>query len=80
VISALEEEGAAVTVLWTVGLFETFVSGPLARGILGYVNIFDHFDQFSKGIVDTRPVVYYLSLTVLCLFITVKIVESRKWR
>ena len=69
-----------LTIIWTVGLFETFASGSLAQGILGYINIFDHFDQFSKGIVDTRPVVYYLSTTALCLFLTAKVVESRKWR
>jgi ABC-2 type transport system permease protein len=70
-----------VTMLWTVGIFKTFVAGTTAQGFFSYVSILDHFfDSFSKGIVDTRPLVYYLSSTVLCLFLTVKVVESRKWR
>ena len=70
-----------ITVLWTVGIFKSFVAGTLTQGFFSYVNILDHFfDSFSKGIVDTRPLVYYLSRTVLCLFLKVKVVESRKWR
>ncbi|MDD5557935.1 MAG: ABC transporter permease [bacterium] len=70
-----------ITVIWSVGIFRTFVSGPLAQGVFGYVSILDHFyEGFGRGIVDTRPVVYYASATVLFLFLTVKVVESRKWR
>lgn len=69
-----------ITVVWTIGLFEMFVSGSLAQGIIGHVNIFEHFEGFSRGIVDTRPLIYYLSATALCLFLTVKVVEARKWR
>lgn len=69
-----------ITVLWTVGVFRSFVQGGLAQGLFSYLNIFDHFDHFNKGIIDTRPIVYYISGTILCLFLTVKIVESHKWR
>jgi len=70
-----------ITVLWTLGIFRSFTTGTLVQGFLSYVNILDHFfESFSKGIVDTRALAYYVSSTVLCLFLTVKIVESRKWR
>lgn len=69
-----------ITTLWIVGIFENLVAGELAKGIFSYVSIFEHFDSFSKGIVDTRPLVYYVSTTVLCLFLTVRVVESQKWR
>jgi ABC-2 type transport system permease protein len=69
-----------ITTLWIVGIFENLVSGALAKGIFSYLSVFQHFDGFSKGIVDTRPLVYYLSVTVLCLFLTVRVVESQKWR
>jgi len=69
-----------VTVIWIVGVFESLVSGPLAKGIFSYLRVFQHFDGFSKGIVDSRPLVYYLSSAALCLFLTVRVVESQKWR
>ncbi len=70
-----------ITVLWTLGIFKSFAAGTLAQGFFSYVNILDQFfEGFSKGIVDTRVLVYYVSSIVLCLFLTVKLVESRKWR
>jgi ABC-2 type transport system permease protein len=40
-----------------------------------------HFDRtFTLGRVDTRPVVLYVSMTLFCLFLTVRSLESRRWR
>lgn len=44
---------------------------------LDYLQIMEHFEDFSKGVVDTRPVVYYLSGTALILGISALIVESK---
>lgn len=53
---------------------------PGMKDVYSYVNIIDHIGWgFSQGIVDTRNVVYYLSLLFLSLFVTVRVVESRKW-
>jgi ABC-2 type transport system permease protein len=45
-----------------------------------YLNLFDHMDDFARGVVDTRPVVLLLSLTGLFLFLTLGVVQSRRWR
>jgi hypothetical protein len=46
-----------------------------------YVSVPLHFQQdFSRGIVDTRHLILYLSVTVFCLFLTVRSLESRRWR
>jgi hypothetical protein len=37
-------------------------------------------EQFARGVVDSRALVYHLSLTFLFLFLTWKVVESRRWR
>ncbi|MFO0973046.1 MAG: ABC transporter permease [Phycisphaerae bacterium] len=50
------------------------------RSVLGYVNVLGHFDEFSKGLLDTRSIVFLLSLTVLFLFLSVKVLESKRWR
>lgn len=40
-----------------------------------------HFDRaFTRGQLDTRPVILYGSLTLFCLFLTVRSLESRRWR
>src|SRR5262249_15724220 len=40
-----------------------------------------HFDRaFTRGVIDTRPLVLYLSVTVFCLFLTVRSLEARRWQ
>jgi hypothetical protein len=36
--------------------------------------------DFARGVIDTRPVVFYASFTVLFLFLTHKVIESRRWK
>jgi ABC-2 type transport system permease protein len=35
---------------------------------------------FSRGIIDTRPIVLYVSMTVVVLMLTYQAFQSRKWR
>ena len=51
-----------------------------ARLYLGVVSIQNHFQDFSRGIVKVAPVTFYLSSIWLCLFLTVRALEARKWR
>jgi ABC-type transport system involved in multi-copper enzyme maturation permease subunit len=40
-----------------------------------------HFTRaFTRGIIDTRPIVLYISTTLFCLFLTVRSLESRRWQ
>ena len=39
-----------------------------------------YFRDFAKGMLDTRGLVYFISGTVLFLFLSVKSLESRRWR
>ncbi len=48
--------------------------------VLFYFNLFKQMEDFTRGAVDTRTVVFYASLTVLFLFLTLRVVESRRWK
>ncbi len=56
-----------------------FPGGPVGE-LVRAVSAFDHMEDFARGIVDVRPVVLYLSGAVWALFVTTRVVESRKWR
>jgi ABC-2 type transport system permease protein len=65
----------------------TFVVDQLARWrggnwrlVLGYVNVLARFEDFSKGFLDSRSLLFFLTGTVLFLFLTIKVLESRRWR
>lgn len=50
------------------------------RAVCAYVNIFGHFTDFTKGILDTSSLVFFLSGIVFFLFLATKVLESRRWR
>ncbi len=55
-------------------------SGPTIGPILSYLSITRHFDDFAKGVLDTKHIVYYLSFIAFGLFLTLKSVDSERWR
>ncbi len=54
--------------------------GPTTAAVLNFLSITQHLDDFAKGIIDTRHVIYYLSFIGFCLFLTLKSVDSERWR
>ena len=48
--------------------------------VLSYFNIFEQMQDFSRGTVDIKAVVFYASLTFFFLFLTLRVVESRRWK
>jgi ABC-type transport system involved in multi-copper enzyme maturation permease subunit len=56
-------------------------TGGLPYRILAYISVPLHFrSDFTRGIIDTGHVVLYGSVAVFCLFLTVRSLESRRWR
>lgn len=64
---------------WIVGWFAE-TAGPTIGPITSWLSITEHFDDFSKGIIDTKHVLYYLSLITFGLFLTAKSVDTERWR
>lgn len=77
VVSALTSFGLLLT-LWVIG-FLSNRGGKLGE-ILAYLSLTEHFEDFARGIVSLNHAIYYLSFTAVCLFATVKSIESSKWR
>jgi ABC-2 type transport system permease protein len=55
-------------------------AGPTTREIVNYLSITQHFDDFTRGVIDTKHLVYYLSFITFGLFLTAKSVDSERWR
>ena len=70
---------AVFLMLWVINWISTFV-GPTTQTVLQYLSITEHFDDFAKGIIDTKHVIYYLSFMAFGLFLTAKSVDSERWR
>jgi ABC-2 type transport system permease protein len=48
--------------------------------VLNYVSIITHMENFSKGILDLKDAVFYVTFIFLALFLTVRQMESLRWR
>jgi len=64
---------------WVVGWGAEFAGGNL-RGVLQYLSIGDHLDGFTRGLIDTKDLVYYLTGVALALFLTLRSLESKRWK
>ncbi|MDO8750645.1 MAG: ABC transporter permease subunit [Dehalococcoidia bacterium] len=69
-----------ITLLFTVvDRVSTLLTGMVAT-ILEQLSLTSHFDAFSRGVIATNDVTYYLILTFVFLFLATRALESRRWR
>jgi ABC-2 type transport system permease protein len=50
------------------------------RELTYYFSTIEHMGEFSRGLFDTRPVVFYLSMTLFTLFLTFHVFQYRRWK
>lgn len=78
---------AIVSLAIGIGLFMlsylaiSMAGGPQWRAqLFAHVGLIEHMKDFARGVVDTRPVIFYLTFTFFFLYLTLKVVESRRWK
>ena len=71
---------AVLAVLYFVGSIASVAPGYAASGdTVSFVSLQTRYQAFARGLVDSRAVVYFLSITILCLLVSFRSLESRKW-
>ncbi len=78
IVSAILTFGALL--LFYVLGWASYSAPGIWKDVLNYVSIFQHFDDMTKGILDTKDLVYYLSFAFFGLFLTHSVIQSRRWR
>jgi ABC-2 type transport system permease protein len=69
-----------IGMLFVLGLMEYVSSQSGLKEFFGYINVWAHMEDFSKGIVDTRRLVYYVTMMVLGLFVAIKTFQLKRIR
>jgi ABC-2 type transport system permease protein len=70
-----------VLMLWFLPILgETGLGDSAVVKSLTYLGLSDHYMNFGEGIIDSRDVIYFLSLTFGSLFLATRIIETRRWR
>jgi ABC-2 type transport system permease protein len=70
---------AVFLLLWVVDWIGPAL-GPSAEDVFKYLSMTGHLDDFIKGVIDTKHVVYYLSIIIFGLFLTARSVDTERWR
>ena len=65
--------------LWLLSWFTAFDSGAFSQ-VINYLSIVTHMENFSKGVIDSKDIVFYLSMIFFSLFLTQRSMESLRWR
>jgi ABC-2 type transport system permease protein len=63
---------------WLLSYSITFVSAGFGR-FIAYIAINEHFECLAKGVLDSEDIIYYLGLTMLFLFLSLRSMESKQW-
>jgi ABC-2 type transport system permease protein len=67
-----------IILIFFAGVFKDFATATPTREALTYLNLLEHMDDFSRGIVDTRRIVYVASAVVFFLFLSARTLEANK--
>src|SRR5215510_12898642 len=65
--------------LWVINWIASFM-GPTTQTVLNYLSITDHLDDFTRGVIDTKHLVYYISFISFGLYLTMRSVDTERWR
>lgn len=66
--------------IFSLSFISYFIDFQTLKSFLDYINIMESMMKFSQGIFDTRPVVYFSSLIVFFLYLSVRMLDSQRWR
>ncbi len=70
---------AVCLLLWVLDWVSAYETAAWAK-VSFLLSVLTHFEPFSKGVIDTKDVMYYLSMIFLGLFLTARSMESIRWR
>jgi ABC-2 type transport system permease protein len=65
--------------LWVISWASSLDNSVFSQ-VMAYLSINDHLESFAKGVLDSKDIIFYLSLSVLGLFLTGRALESIRWR
>jgi len=65
--------------LWVMEWVSGYETAAWAK-VLAYLSIVSHFESFSKGVLDTKDIIYYFSVIFFGLFLTARSLDSLRWR
>lgn len=70
---------AVCLLLWVFDWVTAYDTSGWAK-VLSYISVVTHFETFAKGVLDTKDIIFYVSMIFFGLFLTARSMESLRWR
>ena len=64
--------------MWYIGIAADFLPEAAAR-VIGFFSLSQYFPDFIRGIIDTRAIIYYVSVTALFLYLAIRSLDNSRW-
>ena len=72
--------GFAISLLLFVLNWVSEFGSSVTERVIGYFSVQAHFESFSKGVLDSKDIIFYVTMIILGLFLTSRSLESVRWR
>lgn len=70
---------AAIGVMVGIGVLNSFINIYWLRTALSWISVLSRFGNFTNGLFDYAAILYYISLSFIFLFLTVRVYDKRRW-
>lgn len=70
---------ASLLLIYFISWFEASVKSPLAKKIIDWFSLLNRYSEFQSGILNVENIVYYLSFIFVFLFLTVRVIDKRRY-
>jgi len=70
--------GGILFALWFMGSAASYLPAALEE-VVGFFSLSSYFPDFMRGIIDTRGIIFYLSITALFIFLAIRSLENSRW-
>ena len=68
-----------ILIFWSIGWIGSYLNPDLGK-ILNHFSLIDNFDDFARGVIELKNIIFYLSFVFMTLFLSYVSIESARWR
>jgi ABC-2 type transport system permease protein len=78
-ITAATSTFGILLLLWVIDWVTPNINSPVVVSIVEWISVLKRFSNFMMGVLSPSPIIYYLSFTALFVFLTIRVIEKRRW-
>ena len=70
---------ASLLLIYFISWFESSLNNPLAKKVVNWFSLLSRYSEFQSGILNIENIIYYISFIFVFLFLTVRVIDKRRY-